>query len=87
MDEDTLEQMEAMIDLNRITDIKMGKKTTVVCYQLVSGFEVVASSSCLDAEAYDHELGKKLCREKILKQICEFEGYYYLQNKLNDHPA
>lgn len=56
-------------------DSKLGAKTTVVMITLVNGFEVVGTSSCVDPENYDHELGVRYARRKAIDKVWELEGY------------
>lgn len=71
----TLAQINALIDGSRVYDTKIGHKTTVVCLVLPNGFEIVESSGCVDPENYDHEMGLKICRERIVNKVWMLEGY------------
>lgn len=76
----TKEQVQAIIAEADIEDRKMGKKTTAVCAILPNGFVIVESASCVDPENYDHEMGKKICLERLETKVWELEGYL-LQSK------
>lgn len=76
----TKEQVEAILSASKIVDAKMGEKTTVVHATLPCGFVIVESSSCVDPENYDHQVGKDMCMMRITNKIWELEGYL-LQNK------
>jgi len=78
----TEEQVKALIEASTIEDTKLGAKSTVVSVTLPNGFVIIQSSSCVDPENYDHELGKKLCLDRIRDKIWELEGYR-LQSSLN----
>lgn len=54
---------------------RIGKKTTVCCLTLTNGFEVIGTSSCVNPEKYNEELGQKYSRERALAKIWELEGY------------
>lgn len=54
---------------------KLGEKTTCVTATLPSGFEIVATSACVDPANYDEALGRKLCINKIEDKLWELEGY------------
>lgn len=69
------EQINQIIRESEITDIKLGSKTTVVSATLPNGFVLVESSSCVDPENYDHEVGKEICMKRIEDQIWYLEGY------------
>jgi hypothetical protein len=57
------------------TDQRMGDKTTVVCLKLPNGFEIVESSGCVDPANYNHEMGVKICMERIVNRVWQLEGY------------
>lgn len=76
----TPEQIAEIIKNSEIQDIKVGTKTTLVICALPNDFVIVESSSCVDPENYDHEIGKKICMKKIEDKIWELEGYV-LQSK------
>ena len=78
----TQEQVEAIIAASQVEDVKLGDKTTVVHITLPNGFVIVQSSSCVDPDNYDHELGKKICLDRIKDKIWELEGYL-LQSKIS----
>lgn len=62
---------------------KVGLKTTVCLITLVNGFEIVATSGCVDPDNYDPEIGRRIARENAVKKIWELEGYL-LQQRIND---
>jgi hypothetical protein len=78
--------IQKIIKASLITDTKLGKKTTAVCLTLPNGFEIVATSSCVLEETYDHELGKKLCLKKIEDRLWELEGYLLHQQIFEKTP-
>jgi len=71
----TKEQVDQIIASAKIEDVKLGEKTTVVSATLANGFVIVQSSSCVDPENYDHELGKEICLKRIGDKVWELEGY------------
>jgi hypothetical protein len=64
-------------------DSKLGEKTTMVRAVLPCGFEIIETSSCVDPANYDHEMGKKICFERIVDKLWYLEGYR-LQNRLHE---
>ena len=44
-------------------------KTTVVVVELVTGFTITESSSCVDPANYDEKYGAEICMEKIKDKI------------------
>lgn len=71
----TQEQINSIMSSSKIEDVKIGGKTTVVVCTTKSGFVIVESSSCVDPENYDHEIGKEICIERIKNELWKFEGY------------
>ena len=71
----TKEHINKLIAKSHSDDIKMGNKTTVVHLTLPCGFSLIESSSCVDPENYDHELGVQICMRRIEDKIWELEGY------------
>lgn len=65
-----------------ITITKLGKKTTCVTAVLPCGFEIVATSACVDPANYSEEMGKQICMKRIEDKLWELEGYR-LQTKLH----
>jgi len=50
-------------------------KTTIVKATLVNGFEVVASSSCVDPKSYDSAMGEGICINRIGDKVWELLGF------------
>lgn len=71
----TQAMVTALIASSLIETVKLGEKTTVVSCTLPNGFVLVESSSCVDPENYDEEIGKKICMDRITNKIWAFEGY------------
>jgi len=59
----------------KVEIFKVGEKTTVVLATLKNGFEIVASSSCVSAENYDHDIGARIARKRVVDEIWKLEGY------------
>jgi hypothetical protein len=71
----TREQIEAILEASLFYDRSMGVKSTVVVCILPNGFEIVESSSCVDATNYDHSVGIRICKERIANKVWQLEGY------------
>jgi len=71
----TQEDIDHIVSMSKVEDVKLGQKTTVVCLTLPNGFEVIQSSSCVDASNYNHDMGKDICLRRIRARIWELEGY------------
>ena len=56
-------------------------KCTIVACKLPNGFVIVESSSCVDPDNYDEDMGVDICMKNIENKLWELEGYL-LQNKL-----
>lgn len=75
----TLEQVESKI--KHITFSKLGEKTTLCFAVLENGFEVVATSGCVDPAEYSEELGAKFSRQRLVDEVWKLEGYVLQQKK------
>lgn len=75
----TQEHVEDIFIRSTIEAIKMGEKTTVMHVTLPNDYAIIESSSCVDPENYDHEMGIELCTKRVKDKIWELEGYL-LQN-------
>lgn len=71
----TYEQIDNLIEESQIQCLTMGTKTTVVMVVLKNGFTIVESSSCVDKDNYNEELGKEICIGRIKNKLWELEGY------------
>ena len=71
----TKDHVEQILADSKITDTKMGEKTTVMVVTLPNGFEIVTSSSCVDPRNYDHALGVSICLVRAKDKVWELEGY------------
>lgn len=79
MNKITHEHINALADASTQEDKKMGQKTTVLCSTLPNGFEIVTSSSCVDPDNYDHEVGLMQCQSRFEDKLWELEGYLLQQ--------
>lgn len=71
----TDKQIDAIMERTHFRVEVMGNKTTVVMATLPNGFVIVESSSCVDPKNYNHDLGVKLCKERIRDKLWMLEGY------------
>ena len=51
------------------------KKTTLVRVELLNGFEITESSSCVDVANYDQAMGKQICLDRIKNKVWELLGF------------
>lgn len=51
------------------------EKCTIAVCKLPSGFVLTESSACISPSNYDFELGKSICRDRIINRLWELEGY------------
>lgn len=80
----TQDTINAIIDASKISITKIDPKTTVVIATLQNGFVILESSSCVDPDNYDENIGRDLCMEKIKEKLWELEGYR-LQCKIHEN--
>ena len=71
----TAEDIERLIERSKWHDAKLGTKTTSLTMTLPCGFEVTATSACVDPANYDHTIGLSVCRDRIRTKLWELEGY------------
>lgn len=71
----TKAHIDDLIARSQRTDAKMGEKTTVVCLKLPNGYEIIESSGCVDPANYNHDMGVKICMERIVNRVWQLEGY------------
>ena len=60
----------------------IGKRTTVCLLTLKNGFEIVASSACIDPKNFNKETGKAISRE--LQKLFEYAVVKIAMEKKND---
>lgn len=77
----TQSQIDTIMELSKISFEKMGKKTLVGICELPNGFVIVDSSSCVDPDNFDFEIGKSILMERFTNKLWELEGYK-LQSEL-----
>jgi len=77
----TKEQVQNIIAVSKVDSVKLGEKSTVVSVTLPNGFVIIESSSCVDPANYDHELGMKICMERVENKVWELEGYLLQERK------
>jgi hypothetical protein len=77
----TKEQVDEIIAESNVWSQTIWDKCTLVACQLPNGFIIVESSSCVDPDNYDEDLGVSICMERIENKIWELEGYR-LQDKV-----
>jgi hypothetical protein len=54
---------------------KLDQKTTLLSSKTITGFLQYETSSCVDPNNYDEEIGKKICIEKIYDKIWDYLGF------------
>ncbi len=53
----------------------IGDKTTMVRCVLRNGFELIETTSCVDAQNYNEKLGEEICMEKIESKVWYLLGF------------
>jgi hypothetical protein len=69
------EKVEKVLNEAETELFKMGRKTTVLFAQLPNGFELTVSSSCVDPDDYDPDLGREICESRLETKIWELLGH------------
>ena len=78
----TLEQVkENMQDVIVRTLVDFDKPTTYVTIRMKNGFTLRESTTCVDPENYNEEIGKEICLKRLENQVWFLLGYQ-LQEEL-----
>jgi hypothetical protein len=79
----TPEQITALLDEAHIEEYTFHGKVLVADYQFPSrnGFTITGRAACVDPANFDLEIGRKIARADVEKQLWQLEGYL-LQQKL-----
>ena len=71
----TEKQIDKIIQAGSIEIQDLSDKTTLVKFRTEEGFEIVATSSCVDPKNYNRDTGAKICMDQIKNKLWEYEGY------------
>jgi hypothetical protein len=71
----TEDAIKQIVEVSKIQTHFFPPKTTVVAVTLPSGFVIVESSSCVDPDNYDGNIGFDICMNRIRNKVWELEGY------------
>lgn len=72
---ETEKQIDKIIQAGSIEIQDLSDKTTLVKFKTEEGFEIVATSSCVDPKNYNRDVGAKICIDQIKDKLWEYEGY------------
>lgn len=67
---DDVKRFIRSIDAQTIND-----KTTLVDSKLITNYNIVETSSCVDPKNYDLELGKQFATQKVIDKVCDYLGF------------
>lgn len=68
-------RIDALLAKSTYHRLKLGEKTYVVVCRLPNGFEITASSACVDPQAFDAKVGEEICMRRIQDKLWELEAY------------
>lgn len=71
----TPEELDAMLDASETQEHVFWSKELVVSYRLPSGFTVAGRAAVIDPANFDLEIGRKIARADVVKQLYQLEGY------------
>ena len=74
-DNNTICQTDVDLFIKDVKSNKQGEKTTVTTVTLINGFEIIESSSCVDPDNFDMQLGEQICLGKIKDKIWNLLGF------------
>lgn len=72
---DRVSQEDVDAFVRYVSTTTINQKTACSVAQLVTGYEIVETSSCVDPANYDVALGEKYATEKIKSQVWELLGF------------
>ena len=78
----TYKRIEEIMRNSDIITHRVFDKCTIVSCRLPNGFIIVESSTCVDPENYNEEIGINICLDKIEDRIWKLEAYR-LQEELH----
>lgn len=67
--------IDEIMNNSEFVTCKVFDKCTIVACRLPNGFVIVESSSCVDPDDYDEDIGIENCLSRIENKICELEAY------------
>lgn len=67
---DDVKRFIRSIDAQTIND-----KTTLVDSKLITNYNIVETSSCVDPKNYDLELGKQFATQKVIDKVWDYLGF------------
>lgn len=69
------EHIDKILAMSKFSVSKVGEKTCVVVCTLPNGFEITATSACVDPNDFSAVIGADICKLKIKDKLWELEGY------------
>lgn len=79
----TQEYLESRID--NVHFLRDGPTLTVCIITMKNGFQLTATSACVDPENFDKELGEKIAYNNAFAKLWELEGYVAKERSLAEH--
>lgn len=71
----SIERIEEVMNNSKVSVQTLFEKCTVVAVKLPCGHVIVESSSCIDKENYNENMGVEICMNKIKDRVVEMEAY------------
>lgn len=71
----TKAEIDALLASAKRSVTTVGAKTTLVVVTLPNGFEIAATSACVDPANYDMAVGEEIAMKRIEDKLWELEGY------------
>lgn len=69
------EQIKDLLNESTVERTVVFGKCLIVSLRLPNGFVIVESSSCIDPNDFDVEIGTDICMKRIEDKLWELEGY------------
>lgn len=70
------EKMQFETWVKRADFSRVGQKTTICLLTMDSGFEIVGTSACLDADAFNNEIGNEYALKDAMNKLDVLAGFY-----------
>ena len=75
IDDEDFDYIAEILSESKFNVTSVFGKCTIVACQLPNGFVIVESSSCVDPDDYDEEIGIENCMNRIKNKVIELEAY------------
>lgn len=72
---DTIDDAAVKAFIKLVSISELDDKTLMVRATLANGFIITETSSCVSPEKFDHEIGERICMQKIKDKVWDYLGF------------